>query len=187
MLGLQRSGLAAYQQAPINRRRGHVANKATRSGMPVETQMSAHQQHNSATTHEIAVAPQPVALPGRMLGSVNKTSILAAVVVAAGCFLGWQKRQKSQAEQGYAYYTASRNDPFENNVMRNVNKVAFDELSADIIQAARARRSKELANIRLDLQEIELPENHPWATRNPMTPEQEAAIQHRLRPRSSQR
>ncbi|KIZ07016.1 hypothetical protein MNEG_0943 [Monoraphidium neglectum] len=66
------------------------------------------------------------------------------------------------------FFGGSR-DPFEREVLRNVNMVAVDELSDEAIAAARARRSRESAFLKLDLEEVELPENHPWAVRRPVS------------------
>uniref|UniRef100_A0A383WCL7 Uncharacterized protein n=1 Tax=Tetradesmus obliquus TaxID=3088 RepID=A0A383WCL7_TETOB len=121
----------------------------------------------------------------RQFGGLSTVGALAAAALALG-FVTNRLRKKGQ-EMGYNYYIPGRNDPFMKDVMKNVNTVQMDELSPEIIAAARARRSRERANHRLDLEEVELPENHPWATRKPMSQEQEAAIQARLqvKPRSS--
>ncbi|KAG2496421.1 hypothetical protein HYH03_005647 [Edaphochlamys debaryana] len=53
-------------------------------------------------------------------------------------------------------------------VMKDINTVRIDDLSPDQIEAARARRSKE----RLMLEDVELPQNHPFATKQKLTPEE---------------
>lgn len=92
--------------------------------------------------------------------------ILVAAAVAAGLVF---KKLKS-------------NDP-SREYMRSIQAMEMESLDPEVIAAARARRSRERANHRLDLDEVELPENHPWATRKPVTAEQEAAIQARLQVR----
>ncbi|KAF8072862.1 hypothetical protein HT031_000522 [Scenedesmus sp. PABB004] len=141
---------------------------------------------------EVAVllAPEPLleapAAPQR--GGLSPGLIGAGLAAALALGFVANKLRQRSAAMGYDYLTG-RNDPFEKDVMRNVNTVQMEELSPDIIAAARARRSRERANQRLDLEEVELPENHPWATRKPMSKEQDAAIQERLsvRPRAGQR
>eukprot|EP00878_Enallax_costatus_P009008 GHUV01009420.1.p2 GENE.GHUV01009420.1~~GHUV01009420.1.p2 ORF type:complete len:204 (+),score=46.40 GHUV01009420.1:606-1217(+) len=160
----------------------------------VVTAIKPDMQHGNTTAHnsdtavlvpvERSSGPVPVTQQGF---GVGKASMLAAAALAVG-FVVKRLRRRSE-DMGYVYYSAGRNDPFMSGVMKNVNTVQMEELSPDIIAAARARRSRERANHKLDLEDIELPENHPWATRKPMSQEQEAAIAQRLqvRPRANQR
>jgi hypothetical protein len=79
-------------------------------------------------------------------------------------------------------------------VLRNINMVPVEELSEEAIATARARRSRERwvrrtstrhstnlhqptnqlcaphrsAYLKMDLDEVELPENHPWAVKKPV-------------------
>ncbi|KAG2440582.1 hypothetical protein HYH02_010164 [Chlamydomonas schloesseri] len=73
-------------------------------------------------------------------------------------------------------------------VMKDVNTVRIDDLTPEQIEAARARRSKERsANHRLCLEDVELPQNHPFATKQKLTKEQQEAALNNLRARSMRR
>jgi hypothetical protein len=79
-------------------------------------------------------------------------------------------------------------------MMREIDTAAIGELSEEAVEAARARRARERAadggagggsggssgSGRLDLDDVELPDNHPWAVRRPVSAEEEALIQARL-------
>jgi hypothetical protein len=55
--------------------------------------------------------------------------------------------------------------------MRNMKKVQYEELSDDQIAAARRRRSREVAlDSAPDIDDIELPDNHPFAFKQSITP-----------------
>jgi len=76
-----------------------------------------------------------------------------------------------------------RTDPFMAGVMKKVNTVQFEELSQDAISAARQRRSRERANFKVELDDVELPENHPWATKKPLSKQDDDAVKARLQVR----
>jgi hypothetical protein len=77
-------------------------------------------------------------------------------------------------------------------MMREIDTVAIGELSEEAVAAARARRARERAvgegrgggggggGGGLDLDDVELPDNHPWAVRRPVSDEEEALIAARL-------
>lgn len=80
-----------------------------------------------------------------------------------------------------------RGDVLFQDMMKDVNTVRIETLSSSQIDAARARRSRERANHRVSMEEVELPPNHPWATRAPVSNEDhEASLQH-LKLRSTRR
>jgi hypothetical protein len=55
-------------------------------------------------------------------------------------------------------------------MMRNMKKVQYEELSDEAISAARRRRSREVERDSApDIDEIELPENHPFAVKQTVT------------------
>ncbi|KAK9805559.1 hypothetical protein WJX72_005072 [[Myrmecia] bisecta] len=70
-------------------------------------------------------------------------------------------------------------DPFYDDVMKNMNTVAFEELSKEQIMAARKRRSLE-RDADLDLSKVELPDNHPWAVKKQVDPQEEELQKARL-------
>lgn len=73
------------------------------------------------------------------------------------------------------------NDPFYSRMMRNVNTVQYEELSAEQIEAARKRRSQDRRNNeKVDLSKIQLPANHPFAVSKELTEEEEQLQMARL-------
>ncbi|GFR50028.1 hypothetical protein Agub_g12178 [Astrephomene gubernaculifera] len=72
-------------------------------------------------------------------------------------------------------------------VMKDVNTVRIEDLSPDQIESARARRSKERANHKLSLEEIDLPQNHPFATKQKLSKEEQEQSLQNLRARSMRR
>jgi hypothetical protein len=70
-------------------------------------------------------------------------------------------------------------------MMREIDTRAIGELSDEAVAAARARRARERAGSGggggpVDLDEVELPDNHPWAVRRPVSAEEEELIRARL-------
>uniref|UniRef100_A0A7S0RH74 Uncharacterized protein n=1 Tax=Chlamydomonas leiostraca TaxID=1034604 RepID=A0A7S0RH74_9CHLO len=111
-------------------------------------------------------------------------------VAAGGIFLFGmvkyiqKKRQGSLhglEERGYLDQNRFRKDPFMSDVMKNVNTVPMPALSDEQIAAARARRQKERANHKITLEDIELPENHPWATKAPVSKDDDQRVRARIR------
>ncbi|KAJ9515944.1 hypothetical protein QJQ45_016878 [Haematococcus lacustris] len=86
-------------------------------------------------------------------------------------------------DRGYLNEDRGRKDVFMNDVMKNVNTVPMPSLSEEQISAARSRRQKERANHRISLDDIELPTNHPWATRAPGAQDDEERVRAQLRVR----
>jgi len=75
-------------------------------------------------------------------------------------------------------------DPFYDATMKRVNTVQYGELSSDQIAAARARRSRERSpSPALRLEDIELPDNHPFASRTNVSAAEEELMLARLRVR----
>jgi hypothetical protein len=75
-------------------------------------------------------------------------------------------------------------DPFYDATMKRVNTVQYGELSSDQIAAARARRSRERSpSPALRLEDIELPDNHPFASRANVSAAEEELMLARLRVR----
>lgn len=86
-------------------------------------------------------------------------------------------------ERGYLDENRHRSDPFYSDVMKDVNTVQIDELSEDQINSARMRRSRERSNSPMHLQDIELPDNHPFASKAPISSEEDALMMARLKVR----
>ncbi|KAF5829057.1 hypothetical protein DUNSADRAFT_16628 [Dunaliella salina] len=110
---------------------------------------------------------------------------LGIATVAAFLF---KKLRASSAESMYGIESTSYGDPsrrskdfFNNLVLKNMNTTTLPELSEEMVAAARARRQKERANHKLSLEDVELPENHPWAIKAQVSPEEDEAVRARLR------
>lgn len=66
--------------------------------------------------------------------------------------------------------------------IKGMRRIQYDELSPEQIEAARRRRRREVEKdaLPLDLEQIELPENHPFAVKKRLAPEEEALQRSRL-------
>ncbi|KAI8476430.1 MAG: hypothetical protein J3K34DRAFT_401343 [Monoraphidium minutum] len=153
------------RSAPLRRERGSLLRAIS---SPDDPGFSGQQQQL------IGVDPSPPVPTKKAAAGIPLPLVaLAAAAAAFGTF----KLIKQRSRFG------GHGDPFEREVLRNVNMVAVDELSNEAIAAARARRSRESAYLKMELEEVELPENHPWAVRKPVSEEQEAEITARLQVR----
>jgi hypothetical protein len=81
--------------------------------------------------------------------------------------------------------TTNKNPTDKTEMMREIDTRAIGELSDEAVAAARARRARERAGSGggggpVDLDEVELPDNHPWAVRRPVSAEEEELIRARL-------
>ncbi|CAL8465378.1 g4914 [Coccomyxa elongata] len=77
----------------------------------------------------------------------------------------------------------SNTDPFYDKVMKNVRTVQIEELSKEQIEAARMRRRKDRDIGSLDLENVELPENHPFAIKKQVSKDEEELQNARLKVR----
>ncbi|KAK9903560.1 hypothetical protein WJX75_008961 [Coccomyxa subellipsoidea] len=75
----------------------------------------------------------------------------------------------------------SNSDPFYDNVMKNVRTVQIEELSKEQIEAARLRRRRDRDVGSLDLENVELPENHPFAVKKQVSKDEEELQNARLK------
>lgn len=59
--------------------------------------------------------------------------------------------------------------------MKGMKTVQYDDLSPELVEAARRRRRQEIERDggRLELEKIDLPENHPFAVKQKVTKEEE--------------
>ncbi|KAK9802693.1 hypothetical protein WJX73_007339 [Symbiochloris irregularis] len=113
---------------------------------------------------------------------------LPLAVLAAAALLQIYKRFKS-GNSGSMTTLESRGlidedrhgkDIFYTDIMKNVNTVQMEELSKDQIAAARERRLKERESWTVDIDDIVLPDNHPFAVKKPVTKEDEELVEARL-------
>lgn len=138
----------------------------------------------------VLASPQVTVVPTKPAieqGSVSWVAAPLAFIVLAGALVGWKKVKSGSVsglvERGYLSSSRSKADPFYKDVMKDVNTVAIEQLSEAQILAARARRSKERANHKLSLDDVELPENHPFAVRRKLSKDEEQLIAARLNAR----
>ncbi|PNH02063.1 hypothetical protein TSOC_012023 [Tetrabaena socialis] len=111
--------------------------------------------------------------------------LIAVVVGVAGLVAMVVKKLRSGGLDANTYrYSANLHLA---DMMKDVNTVRIDDLTPDQIEAARARRSKERANHKLSLHDVELPQNHPFATKQVMSQEQHEQSLRNLTARSTRR
>ncbi|GIL69290.1 hypothetical protein Vretimale_12555 [Volvox reticuliferus] len=118
-------------------------------------------------------------------GGPQVPALALAVVGAAGLLaVAFKKLKNKGVDETTGRYCV---DSYLAKVMKDVNTVRIEDLSPEQIEAARARRSKERANHKLSLEEIELPQNHPFATRQVLSKEEYEQSLQNLRARSMRR
>lgn len=85
------------------------------------------------------------------------------------------------AERGFKRAGAANEDHYTR-LMKGMKTVQYEELSPEQIEAARRRRRQEIAREggSLDLDAIELPENHPFAVKKNVSKEEEELQRLRL-------
>jgi len=87
----------------------------------------------------------------------------------------------SVRERGFSYEdSAGYNEQYFRDVMKRINTKPVERISEEQILAARERRRQELQEERVDLDEIEIPKEHPWAVKESTTPEEQEEIRKRL-------
>lgn len=83
----------------------------------------------------------------------------------------------SVRERGFSYEdSAGYNEQYFRDVMKRINTKPVERISEEQILAARERRRQELQEERVDLDEIEIPKEHPWAVKESTTPEEQEEI-----------
>ncbi|KAG7674911.1 hypothetical protein Ndes2526B_g07754 [Nannochloris sp. 'desiccata'] len=93
----------------------------------------------------------------------------------------WSRsRNRSLEERGYKPNGGASEDSYSK-AMKGMKKVQMEELSDEQVQAARRRRRQEIVRDggTVDLDTIELPDNHPFAVKEKVSEEEEEM--HRLR------
>ncbi|KAK9864950.1 hypothetical protein WJX84_010154 [Apatococcus fuscideae] len=82
--------------------------------------------------------------------------------------------------RGYLDEERGNKDPYLSDAMKNVNTINYEPLSKDQIEAARKRRLRERDQDDIDIEKVELPENHPWAVKQKVTKDEEELQKARL-------
>ncbi|KAG1680197.1 hypothetical protein FOA52_000310 [Chlamydomonas sp. UWO 241] len=101
--------------------------------------------------------------PAQSSGPGLVPTVLGGVALLGVCAVAWKKSSKAitAVTDKLPWSKASR----DLKMVESLNNFERSSLSENTIAAARARRSKESANQKMDLNDIELPDNHPWATK----------------------
>jgi len=117
-------------------------------------------------------------------GTAATGAIFAVVVVAIGAFQ-FSRRNKGSVDRlvsrGMLDVDREKEDPYYKNAMRGVNKVMIEELTEEQISAARKRRAGDRRKANRDkLENFDIPSNHPWAEKKPVSSNDEELIKQRL-------
>ena len=115
--------------------------------------------------------PLYVKVPAIFLGLLTVTRLFGAVMR--------RQRRSALEERGFKRDTAADEDHY-NRMMKGMKTVKYDELSDEAMQAARRRRQREVANDSLDIENLELPANHPFAVKQEVSKEEEELQRQRL-------
>jgi hypothetical protein len=105
-----------------------------------------------------------------------------AILAALRTIGAWSRsRNRSLEERGYKPNGGASEDSYSK-AMKGMKKVQMEELSDDQVQAARRRRRQEIDRDggTVDLDSIELPDNHPFAVKEQITEEEEEMQRLRL-------
>lgn len=136
-------------------------------------------------------APAPPPPAGQQAGGIAAqpwyvTGPLALVSLFAALRIGKAVKKRMSggghlAERGFKR-DAVADDKAYMRAIKGMKKVQYDELSEEAIAAARRRRRREVEKdmLPMDLDKIELPENHPFAVRKKLAPEEEELQRSRL-------
>ncbi|KAG2424262.1 hypothetical protein HXX76_014643 [Chlamydomonas incerta] len=142
----------------------------------------------SSSNRTAMVAIDPTAPSTSAIASERSGPSIPIIALAVGAVglaaIAFKKFRQNGLDDHTYRYSASLH---LKDVMKDVNTVRIDDLTPEQIEAARARRSKERANHRLCLEDVELPQNHPFATKQKLTQEQQDAALSNLRARSMRR
>lgn len=137
------------------------------------------QQQTFEQTAEVAAGPPP---QRSFTESWAFKGAAVGVLVALGLSILKRLRRRSSVsdleDRGYLDESRGNADPYLEDVMKNVNKVEYGELSEEQIAAARKRRARGMVDFRKA--EPEVPKDHPFAVKQELTPEEEELIQKRL-------
>jgi len=133
--------------------------------------IDAYQAEDTSIVDSFLSQPVYVKVPALLVGLIATTRVIGAVMR--------RQRRSALEERGYKRDTAADEDHY-NRMMRGMKTVKYDELSAEAVAQARARRQREAAGDDLDIDNLELPSNHPFATRESVSAEEEAMQRERM-------
>jgi hypothetical protein len=123
---------------------------------------------------------------------VAGVAVLVAVLGAIG--IARKTRRKGSVDRlvkrGMLEEYREREDPYYQNMMKNVNKVRVEPLSQAQIEDARKRRAGDLSargktsrgvgKDKDSLEDFSIPDNHPWAEKKGVAEDDEELIKARL-------
>eukprot|EP00890_Picochlorum_soloecismus_P005159 jgi/Picsp_1/5644/NSC_03003-R1_hypothetical protein COCSUDRAFT_53521 [Coccomyxa subellipsoidea C-169] len=115
--------------------------------------------------------PLYVTIPGGFLALLTCSRLLGAFMRS--------RRANALEERGFKRGGAADEDHY-NKLMKGVKTVQYDELTEEQMMAARRRRQREVPKDSLDMENLELPENHPFAVNKQVSKEEEELQRQRL-------
>ena len=133
--------------------------------------IDAYQAEDTSIVDSFLSQPVYVKVPALLVGLIATTRVFGAVMR--------RQRRSALEERGYKRDTAADEDHY-NRMMRGMKTVKYDELSDEAVAQARARRQREVAGDDLDIDNLELPSNHPFATKESVSAEEEAMQRERM-------
>lgn len=133
--------------------------------------LDAYHAEDQSIVDSLLAQPIYVKVPAFFLGLITLTRVLGAVMR--------RQRRSALEERGYKRDSAADEDHY-NRMMRGMKTVRYDELSDEAMAQARARRQREVAADDLDIDNFELPSNHPFAVKEAVSKEEEAMQRERL-------
>lgn len=162
---------------------GRTALGQTRLGSFNKNKNSTYRSESELYIEESGMPMVNVAVDGSSSGLsalplyVKIPGIFMAVLVCSrtiGAILRY-KRNNSLEERGFKPNRDAGEDHYSK-MMKGMKTVRYDELSEEQMKAARQRRQRETSQDMLDIENVELPPNHPFAVKKEIS-EEEAEIQ----------
>lgn len=121
--------------------------------------------------NRISELPVYVRIPGGFVAMLACSRLIGYIMR--------RNRRNALEERGFKRDTAADEDHY-NRMMRGMKTVKYEELSQEQMAAARKRRQREVANDSIDIDNLELPANHPFAVHQEVSAEEEELQRQRL-------
>lgn len=140
------------------------------------TSATTKQAKRSETTHTVQHVP-PVVLKAAPWAAVAMSAAVLRTVLRARRGSRDAARRRGLVVEDLAN-GRSQDDPFAKDTMRRYNIVKMPELTDEQMARARARRAREMVDF--SFEDVEVPEDHPFAIKSELTDEERETIRRNL-------
>lgn len=133
--------------------------------------IDAYQVEDVSLLDAAMAQPVYVKVPAAFIGVLVVTRVLGTLMR--------RQRRSALEERGYKRDSAADEDHYSR-MMKGMKTVKYEELSDEALEAARKRRQREVAGDSLDIENLDLPANHPFAVKQEVSKEEEEMQRQRL-------